>query len=189
MVLWYIAVLLRKIWRYFPVFPLFCTLAFILDAKLFPWTAMWSLLGFHWCHGIGSGHCLSLLSEKPHGDFISLRMITVLLTLLLLLYSSLSYLPIWLFSGFHLPFLILSPFLQQPIGKVMCIEQQHTLLEKKKRKVLVTLENTCCAFPGGGYNLCMLKLEVLEISFILVHVISYFSSYGHWSPWAWDQGQ
>lgn len=47
---------------------------------------------------------LSLLSEKPLGDFIYLRMVPVLLILLLLLYSSLSYLPVWLFSGFHLPF-------------------------------------------------------------------------------------
>lgn len=43
------------------------------------------------------------------------------------------------FSGFHLPFWTLSPLLHQPLCKVMCSEQQHTLLEKN-RNVPVTPE-------------------------------------------------
>ena len=92
----------------------------------------------------------SLRSLVETEDFVSVRIVTALLTLpiplLMLLYTSPSYL-LWFFSGFHLPFLIISPFLQQPLCKVMYTEQQHTLLEKKERNVPVSLETTSCAFP------------------------------------------
>lgn len=146
--------LLRELWRYFPVSLLFCTLAFILEAELFPWTATWSPLGVHWACVMGqdlasvSGCSLRSLVEAENS--ISVRIVIALLTLpiplLMLLYTSPSYL-LGVFSGFHLPFLIISPFLQQPLCKVTYTDQQHTLLEQKERNVPISLETNSCAFP------------------------------------------
>jgi len=99
----------------------------------------------------GSGHCLWLLPEKPGGDrrlnFCKvIALLTLPIPLLVLLYTSLSHLPAF-YSGFHLRFLIISLFLQQPLCKVTYTEQQHTPLEKKERNVPVSLETTSRAFP------------------------------------------
>lgn len=162
MVLCYVSMLLKKLWRYFPVFPLFCALPFILEDKLFPWRVMWSSLRFHWCQGTGSGHCLCLLSEKPHGDFISLRMVTVLLTLLLLLYTSLSYLPVWLFSDFTYLFGSLVHFCNNLFARWWVLSNSILFWRKRIEIFLLPWRTFLVPFPARGYNLCIFKLEIFE---------------------------
>lgn len=172
MILWYTSVLLKKLWRYFPAFPLLCIhMAFILDAKLFPWTATWSPLGFHWCHGTGSGHCLCLFSEKPHREFISLRMVTVLLCfcrfILHFLICLLGY-----FLAFTYLFESLVHFCNSLFARWWVLSNSILFWRKRIEMFLLPWRTLHVPFPGGGSNLWMHKLEILEMSFILVHVYS-----------------
>lgn len=153
--------LLRKFWRYFPVSPLFCTFTFTLEVELFPWTVTWSSLGVHWACVVVTGLVTAwdriwplslaalwkawwwlqspflqeqLLLSSPCQSCCTCCFILYLLTCLGFL------------SGFHLPSLTISLFLQQPLCKVTYTEQQHTLLEKKERNVPISLQITLGAF-------------------------------------------
>lgn len=171
MVLWYVSVLLRKLWRYFPVFTLFCTLAFILDAKLFPWTAVWCPLGFHWCHGTGTGHCLCSLRSLKETSFIwewfpfySFCFCCFIVHFLICLFGY--------FLAFTYLFESTVCFCNNLFARWWVLSNSILFWRRRIETFLLPWRTLLVPFPGGGHNLCMLKLEILETSFVLVHVFS-----------------
>lgn len=159
----FVSVLLRKLWRCFPVSPLFCT--FILEAKLFPWAAMCSPLGFHWCNGTGSGHCL--LSWRLHFFENSSCLFYPLCSSWFILHFL-----ICLF-GYFLAFTYLLKSLVRFCNNLFarwCVLSNSILFWRRIEMFLLPWRTLISPFPAGGYNLCTLKLEILEMSFILVDV-------------------